>query len=260
MSNSRRQFLSRASAALMAAATSCRKPTPDSAAPPPGAPPAFGTAPDVGPPVSPSTFAEAEKLVQFELSAADRQMAAGNWRKSHGAALRAPHRAAQVLSAVRVAPATRWDPVLPGQHGGPRPRSLHPHTRRARPPSRQRPGHRLRSAVPPLALDRNAQAHLRAPHPHLSRPPGALRSQAALRHHAHARSGAGAGPAGRPRDRRRPLSRPAARHPLGRQGPARHRRHPHHLRRRAVPQPRARAGCRGREAPRTTPAPCWSPS
>ena len=85
MSNSRRQFLNRASAALMAATAACRKPTPDSAnssALPPGAPPAFGTAPDVGPPVSPSTFAEAEKLVQFQLSAADRQTAAGNWRKT----------------------------------------------------------------------------------------------------------------------------------------------------------------------------------
>jgi len=82
MSNSRRHFLSRASAAIMAAAAACRKPAPQSAALPPGAPPAFGTSPDVGPVVSPSTFAEAEKLLQFDLSAAEREMAAGNWRKS----------------------------------------------------------------------------------------------------------------------------------------------------------------------------------
>src|SRR4051812_8457867 len=86
MSNSRRRFLSRASAALLAAATACRKPAPEAAAPTgsastPGAPPAFGTAPDVGPPVSPATFAEAEKLVQFPLSPTDRETAAGNWRK-----------------------------------------------------------------------------------------------------------------------------------------------------------------------------------
>src|ERR1700720_4816402 len=82
MPNSRRQFLNRASAALMTTFTACRKPTQASEVLPPGAPPAFGTAPDAGPPVSTSTFAEAEKLVQFELSPLDRQTAAGNWRKA----------------------------------------------------------------------------------------------------------------------------------------------------------------------------------
>jgi len=118
MSNSRRQFLNRASAALMAAATACRKPTPDSAAAlPPGAPPAFGTAPDVGPPVSPSTFAEAEKLVQVELSAEDRQTAAGNWRKSMAPLYE--RRTGPRKFSPSLAPATRWDPVLPGQQAGP---------------------------------------------------------------------------------------------------------------------------------------------
>ena len=82
MSNSRRRFLHRVSAALMAGMAACRKPAQNSATPPPGAPPAFGTAPEVGPPVSTATFSEAEKLVQFELSHEDRQTAAGNWRKS----------------------------------------------------------------------------------------------------------------------------------------------------------------------------------
>src|SRR5215472_17231650 len=85
MTNSRRSFLSRASAALMAATAACRQPATQSSvspAPPAGAPPAFGTAPDVGPPVSTGTFAEAEKLVQFELRPDERAMAAGNWRKS----------------------------------------------------------------------------------------------------------------------------------------------------------------------------------
>jgi len=118
MSNSRRQFLNRASAALMAAATACRKPTPDSAAVlPPGAPPAFGTAPDAGPPVSPSTFAEAEKLVQVELSAEDRQTAAGNWRKSMAPLYE--RRTGPRKFSPSLAPATRWDPVLPGQQAGP---------------------------------------------------------------------------------------------------------------------------------------------
>src|ERR1035438_6901118 len=61
---------------------------------PPGARPAFGTAPAVGPEVSPSTFAEAEKLMQVELSGTERAVAAGSWR-THGSALRATHGAAQ---------------------------------------------------------------------------------------------------------------------------------------------------------------------
>ncbi len=48
----------------------------------PGAPPTFGTAPAVGPAVSPATFAEAEKLVQVTLTDAERAMAASSWRTS----------------------------------------------------------------------------------------------------------------------------------------------------------------------------------
>src|SRR4249919_2380450 len=81
MPKSRRQFLNRASIALMASAAACRRAAQNTTAPPPGAPPAFGTAPPVGPDVSPATFAEAEKLIQFPLSSAARQVAAGNWRK-----------------------------------------------------------------------------------------------------------------------------------------------------------------------------------
>jgi Asp-tRNA(Asn)/Glu-tRNA(Gln) amidotransferase A subunit family amidase len=119
MSNSRRQFLGRSSAALMAAAAACRKPTPNSAAPPPGAPPAFGVAPDVGPAVSSSTFAEAEKLMQFELSAAERQMAAGNWRKTMAPLYERRTGPRRFSPPPSVAPASGWDPVLPGQQAGP---------------------------------------------------------------------------------------------------------------------------------------------
>ena len=74
----------------MAALAACRKPTTNSAsvssgatpAATPGSPPAFGTAPEVGPVVSPATFAEAEKLMQFNLSPSEREQAAGNWRRS----------------------------------------------------------------------------------------------------------------------------------------------------------------------------------
>jgi Asp-tRNA(Asn)/Glu-tRNA(Gln) amidotransferase A subunit family amidase len=113
MSKSRRKFLS--SAALLAAAAGCRKPESSSGAPTPGAPPAFGTAPDVGPPVSPGTFAEAEKLVQFPLSTADRDMAAGNWRKSMAPLYERRVGPRKFAPPPPVAPATRWDPVLPAQ-------------------------------------------------------------------------------------------------------------------------------------------------
>jgi Asp-tRNA(Asn)/Glu-tRNA(Gln) amidotransferase A subunit family amidase len=123
MSKSRRQFLSRASIGLMATASAChrdaRKPAPQAAELPPGAPPAFGTAPEVGPEVSPGTFAEAEKLVQVSLSAAEREMAAGNWRKAMAPIYERRTGPRKFTLAPAVAPATRWDPVLPGQQAGP---------------------------------------------------------------------------------------------------------------------------------------------
>src|ERR1035438_560620 len=118
MSNSRRQFLNRASVALMASAAACRRASNTPTAPLAGAPPAFGTAPPVGPPVSPATFAEAEKLVQFPLSPAARQLAAGNWSRQMAPVyeLRTGPRKVSLNNAV--APASRWDPVLPGQPAG----------------------------------------------------------------------------------------------------------------------------------------------
>jgi Asp-tRNA(Asn)/Glu-tRNA(Gln) amidotransferase A subunit family amidase len=119
MPNSRRDFFRRASGALVTAATACRKPSPDSKALPPGAPPAFGTAPDVGPPVEPSTFAQAEKLVQFELSAAERQLAAGNWRSSMAPVYERRTGPRKFAPPSSVAPASGWNPVLSGQKAGP---------------------------------------------------------------------------------------------------------------------------------------------
>jgi Asp-tRNA(Asn)/Glu-tRNA(Gln) amidotransferase A subunit family amidase len=86
----RRQFLAHATAGLIGAAAAsfvnAQTSTGTSPGVPaettPGAPPAFGTAPPVGPEVSQTNFAEAEKLVQVEMSAAERAEAAGNWRSS----------------------------------------------------------------------------------------------------------------------------------------------------------------------------------
>jgi hypothetical protein len=119
MASSRRRFLIRASAGLSIAATACRKPTADSTGLPPGAPPAFGTAPDAGPLVSTSTFAEGEKLVQVQLTAAERQMAADSWRKTMAPLYERRAGPRKFSPPTAVAPASRWDPVPPGQPAGP---------------------------------------------------------------------------------------------------------------------------------------------
>jgi Asp-tRNA(Asn)/Glu-tRNA(Gln) amidotransferase A subunit family amidase len=83
MSNSRREFLTKTSLGLIAAAAA---PHLDANAQdnaqqlPAGAPPAYGTGPAVGPEVSPATFTEAEKLVRVELTAKDAAQAASTWR------------------------------------------------------------------------------------------------------------------------------------------------------------------------------------
>jgi Asp-tRNA(Asn)/Glu-tRNA(Gln) amidotransferase A subunit family amidase len=120
MSNSRRRFLRGAFTALMAGLAACRrKLAPGYEALPPGAPPAFGTSPDAGPPVSASTFAEAGKLVQFELSPAERQMAAGNWRNSMAPLYERRTGPRKFSPPPTVAPASTWNPVLPGQEAPP---------------------------------------------------------------------------------------------------------------------------------------------
>jgi Asp-tRNA(Asn)/Glu-tRNA(Gln) amidotransferase A subunit family amidase len=113
MSPSRRRFLATASLGLLGAA-GYRSQAQTSAELPAGAPPAFGTAPPVGPEVSAATFGEAEKLVQVEFSATERAGAAANWRQSMAALYErrtGPHRVALEPS---LAPATRWDPLVPG--------------------------------------------------------------------------------------------------------------------------------------------------
>src|SRR6266568_2689438 len=121
MSDSRREFFRRAAVAVMAGTAACRKVAEKESAAvlPPGAPPAFGTAPEVGPVVSKGTFAEAEKLVQFELTPAEREMAAGNWRKSLAPIYERRMGPRKFAPAANVAPATRWNPMLPGMQAVP---------------------------------------------------------------------------------------------------------------------------------------------
>ena len=120
MPKSRRQFLSGASLGLAAAATACRKSAEKVGADQtPGAPPAFGTAPEVGPKVSAGTFAEAEKLAQVELSPAEREVAAGSWRRTLASVYERRTGPRRIALEPSVAPATCWNPVLPGQKAGP---------------------------------------------------------------------------------------------------------------------------------------------
>jgi Asp-tRNA(Asn)/Glu-tRNA(Gln) amidotransferase A subunit family amidase len=119
MMKSRRRFLRNASAGLMAASTACQKTEQKSTEAVAGAPPAFGTAPEVGPPVTASTLAEAEKLVRVEMTPADRDTAAGNWRKSMAPVYERRTGPRKVSLDPSIAPASRWDPALPGIQIGP---------------------------------------------------------------------------------------------------------------------------------------------
>jgi Asp-tRNA(Asn)/Glu-tRNA(Gln) amidotransferase A subunit family amidase len=65
-----------------------------------------------------TTFAEAEKLVQFEMSAVEREVATGSWRKTMAAVYERRTGPRKVPLESGVAPASRWDPVLPGQKAG----------------------------------------------------------------------------------------------------------------------------------------------
>ena len=112
MAESRRQFLGGASAELIAAAAACQKPAPKASEAPAGAPPAFGTAPEAGPPISATTFAEAEKLVQVEMTPADRQIAADSWRRTLASLYERRTGPKKVAIEASIAPATQWDPVL----------------------------------------------------------------------------------------------------------------------------------------------------
>lgn len=119
MSKSRREFLSYASLSLLGAAVASRGSAQPTQEPTPGAPPAFGTAPPVGPEVSPTTFAEAEKLVRVEMTAAEREQAAGNWRSAMAPLYERRTGPKKLALEPTLAPYSLWNPVLPGQKGGP---------------------------------------------------------------------------------------------------------------------------------------------
>src|SRR5271155_3967490 len=120
MSKSRREFLTQSTLTLLGTAAATTSLAQNPATPTtPGAPPAFGTAPAVGPEVTPNTFAEAEKLVQFPLTEKDRAQAAGNWRSAMAPLYERRVGPRKVAIPATTAPWSRWDCALPGTNPGP---------------------------------------------------------------------------------------------------------------------------------------------
>jgi len=119
MPTTRREFLGRAVAGIasVAAGAKADERTVDAGtadAGPPGAPPAFGTAPPVGPEVGSATFAEAEKLVQVTNSADHRAQMASNWRESMAALYERRTGPKKIALEETLAPATVWNPSIRG--------------------------------------------------------------------------------------------------------------------------------------------------
>jgi len=118
MPDSRRQFLAKTSLGLLGAAVSfnAEAEAQEPSQLPPGAPSAFGTGPAVGPEVTTGTFAEAEKLARAEFTPAERTQAANSWRVDMAALLERRTGPRNVALESTLAPFSRYDSVLPGQH------------------------------------------------------------------------------------------------------------------------------------------------
>jgi Asp-tRNA(Asn)/Glu-tRNA(Gln) amidotransferase A subunit family amidase len=116
--NTRRQFLICAPLSALVAAGACRtasQPNNSSSAPTTaGAPPTFGTGAGSGPEVTEQTFAEAERLMQITMTPAERRQAAGSWRQSLAQYLERRTGPRKVTIADTDAPATLWNPSIPG--------------------------------------------------------------------------------------------------------------------------------------------------
>ena len=117
---SRRDFLVRVPLALtgMLAAWELKAQTAQPAAVP-GATPAFNTGEGTGPEVTQRTFAEAEKLVQVSMGEAHRAQAASSWRTSMAGTMERRVGPKRITLEAGLAPATVWNPELPGHAVGP---------------------------------------------------------------------------------------------------------------------------------------------
>ena len=122
MNKTRREFLAEASlgvaSGIVGAAGASKRGTAaqePSQQQPAGTPPAFGTAPAVGPEVSVTTFTEAEKLVRFPLSTPDRAQAAASWRGNMASLYERRAGPKKLPLEPTLAPFSRYTSVLPGQ-------------------------------------------------------------------------------------------------------------------------------------------------
>ena len=115
MSKSRREFLVETPLAVLAARVAAKARAQNPTEQTPGAPPAFGTAPPVGPDVSPQTFSQAEKLVQVEYTAKQLDEVAGNWRSAMAPLYERRVGPRKTSLEDSLAPATVWHPVLRGE-------------------------------------------------------------------------------------------------------------------------------------------------
>ncbi|MGH8112328.1 MAG: amidase [Rhodanobacteraceae bacterium] len=117
---SRREFLARTPLALAGAlaAWKIKAQTSDTASVP-GATPAFNTGAGTGPEVTQLTFVEAEKLVQVSMSPAHREQAASSWRTAMAGTMERRVGPRRIALDAGLAPATVWNPELPGHVVGP---------------------------------------------------------------------------------------------------------------------------------------------
>jgi Asp-tRNA(Asn)/Glu-tRNA(Gln) amidotransferase A subunit family amidase len=114
MSKSRREFLTLTSLTVLGTAALARPQQQNPSNLPAGAPPAFGAGPAFGPEVTTRTFAEAEKLVQFPMTESERSEAAGSWRRTLASVYERRVGPRKLALEDGLAPATTWNPVIPG--------------------------------------------------------------------------------------------------------------------------------------------------
>ena len=114
MAKSRRDFLTLTSLGVLGVAAAPHIYAQNPSNLPPGAPPAFGAGPAFGPEVSTTTFAEAEKVVQFPMTEAERAQAASSWQKTLAAVYERRVGPKKLALEDGLAPATTWNPMIPG--------------------------------------------------------------------------------------------------------------------------------------------------
>jgi Asp-tRNA(Asn)/Glu-tRNA(Gln) amidotransferase A subunit family amidase len=124
MTDSRRAFLRRAAIAVGVGAASstiaCRKQTNGTESQlPAGSSPTFGAGPVAGPEISAATFTEAGKLVQIQMTERECSEAASNWRMSMAPLCERRTGPRKTVLEPTLPPATKWDPVLPGENPAP---------------------------------------------------------------------------------------------------------------------------------------------